>query len=163
MENKKIELLPITNDFTGSIRKWMWDDMRSFTFVDGGEKLKPRHIEFTYFISADVTYEPIGYVCYCENIRIPSIERSLETLEMATIHFGVRPDLKNTDIGVDVLKNGLKYMSSIGIHNFRAMIPEENEAVIKVYESAGFFADSIITGSGFDGRLIVLTGKWDGD
>ena len=158
MSKKESKILPIADICASWVTKWIWDDMQFFLEQRARNPLNI--LDISYFICLNTKFEIVGYVCYASDARLPEIEQSIYTEDFFYIHFGVRPDLRETDIGVDILKRGMEYMSDMNINHFRATISTEDEHTIKMYERVGFFVDETIMSPNED-TFLVMSGIWE--
>ena len=159
MEIEKMKVRKITEKNVFWTSEWIWDDIHSF--LKQGKKTLPKINDFACFLCFDTDNKIVGYVCYSPLARLPAIKQSIYSKKYLDIHFGVRPDLKGTDIGVDILKRGMEFSSSFDINRFRATISTEDESTIKVYENAGFFVDKVVTSKNGKDTFFIMTAVWE--
>jgi len=83
--------------------------------------------------------ELIGYFCFGQSARIPTVEKDAYTDEALDMGLGMRPDLCGQGLGYAFVKSGLGFAQSrFACKQLRLTVAAFNLRAIRVYEKLGF-------------------------
>ena len=155
MPYDKINITAMTEECASTISQWKYGGI--YSFYDHREDDVSGYMSGTYFACKDTHGDLIGYFCFGEDARIPTIEKDVYDEGFLDIGLGLRPDLCGKKIGLSFLNCGLDYAKkSFGTINFRLSVAIFNERAVKVYKRAGFYIEHEVTNSYFKNKFFIM-------
>ena len=111
----------------------------------------------THYACIDTDGALIGYYCFGEDARIPTIEENVYDDSFLDVGLGLRPDLCGKGNGLAFFNNGLDYAQKTFHTNcFQLSVAVFNERAIKVYQKAGFTIAHEVTNSYFKNKFFIM-------
>ena len=151
----KLDVLPMTEEYSRLISSWKYDDEHSFYDHDEGNI--EGYLDSTHFACISADGELIGYFCFGDDARIPTIEEDVYDDSFLDIGLGLKPDLCGKKLGLMFLNKGLDYaQKSFNTECFRLSVAAFNKRAIRVYEQAGFITKYEVTNSYFKNKFLIM-------
>ena len=151
----KVSISAMTTEYALLISRWKYDGV--YSFYDHNERNVEGYMDGTHFACTDKDGEIIGYFCFGEDARIPTIEENVYDDGFLDVGLGLRPDLCGKKYGSSFLDKGLEYaQQKYGTKQFRLSVAVFNERAIKVYAKADFYVEREVTNSYFMNKFIIM-------
>ena len=155
INTKESSIIPMTDELARIISIWKYDGI--YSFYDHSAENHNSFMDGTHFACIGESGNLIGYYCFGEDARIPTVETNVYDDIFLDIGLGLRPDLCGQKLGYSFLCDGLHYAKNL--HNtsqFRLSVAIFNERAIKVYKRAGFFVDNEVTNAYFKYKFFIM-------
>ena len=150
-----MNMIPMTEEYARSIALWKYEGI--YSFYSHNEENIEGYMDGTHFACTDAAGALIGYFCYGEDARIPTIEENAYDHGFLDIGLGLRPDLCGKKVGFSFLLRGVAYAQKIFCTNcFRLSVAAFNERAIKVYTKAGFRVEREVTNSYYGNKFLIM-------
>ena len=151
----KIDISTMTTEHARLISCWKYNGV--YSFYDHNENNVEGYMDGTHFACMAESGELIGYFCFGENARIPTIEENVYDDGFLDVGLGLRPDLCGKKYGPAFLDKGIDYaQQKFNTKCFRLSVASFNERAIKVYTKAGFYVECEVTNSYFMNKFFIM-------
>ncbi len=151
----KTIITAMTKEYARTIFRWKYDDI--YSFYDHKEGNINGYMDGTHFACTNADGELVGYFCFGEDARIPTIEENVYDNGFLDIGLGLRPDLCGKKYGALFLNDGMDYAQNmLNAEKFRLSVATFNERAIKVYKKAGFYVELEVTNSYFKNKFFIM-------
>ena len=142
-------------EYAEDISTWKYDDI--YSFYNHNESNITEYMDGTYYACLDNDGDLIGYFCFGENARIPTIEDDVYDDDFIDIGLGMKPSLCGKGQGLSFFLSGLNFaIKQFNTKQFRLSVAVFNERAIKVYKNAGFFVEREVTNSYFHNKFLIM-------
>lgn len=156
MNAEGLHIAGLSPENASSIARWRYDGIYSF-YSHNGEN-SDSFMDGMHYACIDESKDLIGYFCFGEDARIPTIEENVYDDGFMDIGLGLRPELCGKGLGLSFLKLGLDYAREyLGYRKFRLSVAAFNERAIKVYSRAGFCKSQEVTNAYFKNKFFIMT------
>jgi len=151
----EMNIAVMTKKYAHSISLWKYDGI--YSFYNHNEENVSGYMDGTHFACTDAAGKLIGYFCFGEDARIPTMEENVYDDGFLDVGLGLKPDLCGKHYGLSFLNHGLDYVQK-AFHTkcFRLSVAAFNERAIKVYERAGFSVEREVTNSYFHNKFLIM-------
>ena len=150
-----VNIVKMTEEYAQQISRWKYDGIYSFYDHDGGDITG--YMDGTHFACTNMDGELVGYFCYGNDARIPTVEDNVYDDNFLDVGLGLRPDLCGKGHGLLFFLKGIDYAHKrYKTKNFRLAVAVFNERAIKMYAKAGFYKDREVTNSFFNNKFIIM-------
>ena len=157
---RNFNIVNMTEEYACSISKWKYDG--AYSFYNHNENDIAGYMDGAHFACLDADNELIGYFCFGQDARIPTIEEGVYDDEYLDIGLGLRPDLCGRGLGLAFLNEGLSYaVKHYNTKKIRLSVAVFNERAIKLYRKAGFYSECEVTNSYFQNKFLIM--KYTGE
>ena len=155
MDIDEFQIVKMTEEYAALVSKWKYED--EYSFYDHNENDINSYLCDEYFACVNNCGELIGYFCFGQDARIPTVEKDPYVGDFLDIGLGLKPDLCGLGFGPAFLEKGLKYAESLfNTKSFRLSVAVFNVRAIKVYEKAGFYIDREVTNSYYGNKFVIM-------
>ena len=155
MHHDKAKIVAMTTEHARAISLWKYDGI--YSFYDHSESNVEGYMDGTHFVCTNESGDLIGYFCFGEDARIPTIEENVYNDGFLDVGLGLRPDLCGKKLGASFLKMGLDYaQKTFNTKWFRLSVAAFNERDVKVYAKVGFYIEREVTNSYFKNKFIIM-------
>lgn len=156
MDAKNLQINYMTKEYAHLISKWKYDGI--YSLYNNSIDMLDSFMDGNHFACINKSSELIGYYCFGEDARIPTIEDSVFNDEFIDIGLGMNPMLCGNGFGASFLKAGLQYAYSLyGSSKFRLSVVHFNERAINVYKRLGFCTQKEVTHLHSGEKFYVMT------
>ncbi len=155
-EIKRLRIAGMSPENASGIARWRYEGI--YSFYDHNGQAPDSYLDGTHFACMDEYENLIGYFCFGEDARIPTVEQNVYEDGFMDVGLGLKPELCGKGLGSSFLKLGLDYAREhLGCKRFRLSVAAFNERAVKVYRKAGFSIDREVTNSYFKNKFYVMT------
>jgi len=155
MEHEKANIIAMTKEYSRLISLWKYEG--EYSFYDENEENPEGCMDGTHYACTNKAGELIGYFCYGEDARIPTVENYIYDDGFLDVGLGLRPDLCGKQMGLSFFSAGLEYAQKMfNTTHFRLSVAAFNERAIKVYKKAGFAIEQEVTNSRFKNKFFIM-------
>jgi len=155
LETETLQIVDMTKEYAGIISGWKYGG--AYSIYDESEENIDGFMNGAHFACTDASGELIGYFCFGEDARIPTVEENVYDDNFIDIGLGLKPDLCGRSLGLTFLKKGLQHARDIyGATSFRLTVAAFNERAIKVYERAGFCTEREVTHLQSNQKFLIM-------
>ena len=153
--DKKVNVVKMTDEYARMISQWKYDGI--YSFYDYDENLGGDFMDGTHFACINTDGELIGYFCYGNECRVPTVEENVYNDDYLDYGLGLRPDLCGKKNGLRFFNVGLEYAKKqYGAKKFRLSVAAFNERAVKLYKNAGFYVAQKVTNSYFKNEFLIM-------
>jgi len=150
-----MQITDMTKKYADLISEWKYDGI--YSFYDHNKDNIDDFMNGKHFACTDMSGELIGYFCFGEDARIPTIEENVYDDDFIDIGLSLKPNLCGNNLGLSFLNEGLKYAGELyNTSNFCLSVASFNERAIKVYKRAGFYVEREVTNSYFNNKFFIM-------
>jgi RimJ/RimL family protein N-acetyltransferase len=148
----------MTEEHARAISLWKYDGV--YSFYDHNAEHISGFMDGTHYVCLNDAGELIGFFCFGDDARIPTVEENVYDGDYLDIGLGLRPDLCGQHGGLGFVNSGLDYaVRNLGATRFRLSVAAFNERAVKVYERAGFTVEREVTNSYFKNKFYIMMAK----
>jgi RimJ/RimL family protein N-acetyltransferase len=149
-------IVSMSPEHAKEIAGWCYDGI--YSFYNHNDNQIDGLLDGTHYACIDSCGNLIGYFCFGNDARIPTIEENVYDGDSVDVGIGLRPDMCGKGFGLTLINLGLNYArKELGYKKFRLSVATFNERAIKVYLKAGFRVDSEVTNSYFKNKFYIMT------
>jgi len=150
-----ISIIEMTKEYAQQISSWKYDGI--YSFYDHNDSNINGYMDGTHFACVNNGGDLIGYFCYGNDARIPTLEDNVYDEDFLDVGLGLRPDLCGKGYGLPFFLEGLNYgQMRYKTKNFRLSVAVFNERAIKLYTNAGFYIKQEVTNSYFKNKFFIM-------
>jgi len=102
-------IMEMTVEYAEAITQWKYDG--EYSFYDNRDGNVSGYMDGTYFVCVGLDGEMIGYYCFGDDARVPTVEEGVYCDEYLDVGLGLRPDLCGRGLGRDFFAEGLGFAS----------------------------------------------------
>ena len=145
----------MTREYSRMISNWKYGG--EYSFYDHSDQNIESFMDSTHYTCTDEDGDLVGYFCFGEDARIPTVEQNAYDGGFLDIGLGLRPDLCGQGYGLSFLENGLDFAQrTFNTKQFRLSVAAFNARAIKVYTRAGFVVEKEVTNSYFKNKFFIM-------
>ena len=157
-----MKIINMKIEYAQEISNWKYDDL--YSFYDHNENNISEYMDGSYYACIDSDDVLVGYFCFGENARIPTIENDVYDDDFLDIGLGMKPNLYGKGKGLLFFLTGINFaINHFNTNQFRLSVAVFNERAIKVYEKAGFIIDREVTNSYFNNKFLIMKYTYETD
>jgi len=154
-----INIVKMTKEYAQQISHWKYDG--PYAFYNHSDSNIEGFMDDTHFACTHISGELVGYFCYGNDARIPTIEENVYDDNFLDIGLGLRPDLCGKGHGLAFFLKGIDYAQlRYNTKNLRLAVATFNERAIKLYSRAGFYVEREVTNLRFNNKFVIM--KYEG-
>ena len=154
----KMNILAMTPEYARLLSLWKYEGI--YSFYDHNEKNIEGYMDGTHYACTNEDGELIGYFCFGNDARIPTIEKNVYDDNFIDIGLGLKPNLCGKGFGLSFINLGLEYAEKfLQAKCFRLSVAAFNVRAIKVYTKIGFVIDCEVTNSYFKNKFYIMKYK----
>ena len=145
----------VNEEYARMISSWTYEDIYSFYNHDISNISSL--LDGNHYVLLDDKGDIIGYYCYGEDARIPTIEEEVYDDDYLDYGLGLRPNLCGKGYGQEFVTIGINYARvSLDCNHLRLSVACFNERAIKIYKKVGFIIVREITNSYFLNKFYIM-------
>jgi len=150
-----IYIKEMKQEYAQQISQWRYGGI--YSMYDCNESDIAELMDGTHFACTNAVSELIGYFCYGNGARIPTLEENIYDEKYLDIGLGLRPDLCGKGHGLTFFLKGIDHAQRhFNTQNFRLSVATFNERAIKLYSKAGFYVEREVTHSFSNNKFLVM-------
>ena len=150
-----IYIKKMTKEYALQISQWKYDGI--YSMYDSDESDIVGLMDGTHFACTNAIGELIGYFCYGNGARIPTLEENIYDDKYLDIGLGLRPDLCGKGHGLAFFLKGIDHAQKhFYTQNFRLSVAAFNERAIKLYSNAGFYVEREVTHKLSNNKFLIM-------
>ena len=150
-----LEIIKMTPEYASLISTWKYEGI--YSFYDGNADSIADYMDGTHYVCINVTGDIIGYYCFGQEARIPTIEEYVYNDDFLDVGLGLRPDLCGAGLGLSFFNKGIEFAcKAYNTNNFRLSVAVFNERAIKVYQRAGFIVKCEVTNAVYNNKFYIM-------
>ena len=156
MNIRELNIAGMTGAYAGEIAQWRYDGI--YAFYNRKDSQTEGLMDGTHYACTDAHGKLIGYFCFGDEARIPTIEENVYEADYLDVGLGLRPELCGKGFGTAFVNLGLAYAQTHpGIDKFRLSVAAFNERAVRVYQKAGFAIVHEVTNAYFKNKFYIMT------
>ncbi|HOS18538.1 MAG TPA: GNAT family protein [Clostridia bacterium] len=156
MSSTELRIVAMKSEYASEITRWRYDGIYSFYGHDGSDP--DSYMDGMHYACVGGNANLIGYFCFGEDARIPTVEKDVYEEGFTDIGLGMKPELCGNGLGSAFLGAGLDFArKNLGIGNFRLSVAAFNERAVKVYARAGFVTVREVTNAYYKNKFDIMT------
>jgi len=145
----------MTNEFAQQISQWKYDGV--YSFYDSDESDIAGLLDGTHYACTNADGELVGYFCYGNGARIPTLEENVYDDCFLDIGLGLRPDLCGKGYGLAFFLKGIDHAQTrYNTKNIRLSVAAFNARAIKLYSKAGFYVECEVTHKFSNNKFLIM-------
>jgi len=160
MDAENLQIGYMTKEYAHLISEWKYDGI--YSMYNNSNDMLDSFMDGNHFVCIGKSNRLVGYYCFGEDARIPTIENNVYDNEFVDVGLGMTPLLCGQGFGLTFLETGLKYACGLYKSNrFRLSVVHFNERAINVYKRFGFYTEREATHLHSGKKFYVMTFIYD--
>ena len=148
----KMDVQGLTAPQAEAITSWAYEG--EYSIYNHNDDFLQTYMDGRHFAFVSVEGELLGYMCFGEEARIPTVEEDVYCDNFLDIGLHIRPDLTGKGLGKLFLKACLEHAEG---NSIRATIASFNRRAINLCVSAGFVVKQEVTHRNTGCKFSIVT------
>jgi len=153
--NKEINISEMTVEYAQVIPTWSYEGV--YSVYNHSEDFPYECMDGMHFVFTDNDGQLLGYFCFGEEAKIPTVEKDAYDNDFIDIGLHIRPDLCGKKLGSSFMNVCLDYAKEkFNTNHFRATIAAFNKRALALCTSAGFYPEKTATHASTKKKFIIV-------
>ena len=155
MDVYTLKIIEMAPKYASLISTWKYEGI--YSFYDENADNITGYMDGTHYVCINATGDIIGYYCFGQEARIPTVEEYAYCDDFLDIGLGLKPELCGAGLGLSFFNKGIEFARKVySINNFRLSVAVFNERAIKVYQKSGFTIKCEVTNAVYNNRFYIM-------
>lgn len=151
----EINISDMTTEYARLIVEWTYDD--AYSLYNHDCEFIEKCMDGKHFVFTNPNGELLGYLCFDEEARIPTMEKNVYDNDFLDIGLHIRPDLTGKKLGNSFLRACLDFAKeNYNKKGVRATIASFKKRAVNLCARAGFYCEREVTHSVTKSKFTIV-------